>query len=191
MSTEMGEYVVGAYLKEVLACDFVDYNVRPPGGGLEGLGEMDVVGLRFADQTAYICEVTTHLDGLQYGTYKATIQRIKDKFGRQKLYADKHLTHFKNIHCMFWSPVVREGILTKALAEINGLQLIINGAYTREVRKLQLQAKNTTRETGNPFFRVLQLLAHLREGDKVSMATQHTPEPASPVGERRRKSALF
>ena len=32
-----GEYIVGAYLKLKLDCDFVDYNVRPPGGGLEGL----------------------------------------------------------------------------------------------------------------------------------------------------------
>jgi hypothetical protein len=68
MKTEMGEYVVGAYLKQVLKCDFVDYNVRPPCGGIEGLAEFDVVGLRFSDSTAYICEVTTHLGGLLYGT---------------------------------------------------------------------------------------------------------------------------
>lgn len=28
--TEMGEYVVGAYLKLVEGCDVVDYNVRMP-----------------------------------------------------------------------------------------------------------------------------------------------------------------
>ena len=33
------EYVVGAYLKLEEECDFVDFNVRPPGGGLKGLGE--------------------------------------------------------------------------------------------------------------------------------------------------------
>ena len=30
MKTEMGEYIVGAYLKLVEGCDVVDYNVRPP-----------------------------------------------------------------------------------------------------------------------------------------------------------------
>ena len=45
MKTEMGEYIGGAYLKIIKKCDFVDYNVRPPTGGLEGLQELDVVGL--------------------------------------------------------------------------------------------------------------------------------------------------
>jgi hypothetical protein len=40
MATEMGEYIVGAYLKLVLGCDVVDYNTRPPGGGVTGLNEM-------------------------------------------------------------------------------------------------------------------------------------------------------
>ena len=64
MAIEMGEYVVGAYLKEIVLCDFVDYGVRVRGGGLAGLNELDVLGLRFADKTAYLCEVTTHTRGL-------------------------------------------------------------------------------------------------------------------------------
>ena len=64
---------------------------------------------------------------------------------------------------MFWSPVVRVGAITKSLAEIDGLQLVINGAYTKCVRELEAQAKQTNRDAGNPFFRVLQLLAHLRK----------------------------
>lgn len=164
MRTEMGEYVVGAYLKQVLACDFVDYNVRPPVSGLEGLAEIDVLGLRFSDDTAYVCEVTTHLDGLQYGTYSETIKRLRGKYARQKQYAHKHLTRFRKVHFMFWSPVVREGALTKALSELAGLELIVNAAYTDRVRELQQAAMRSTRDTGNPFFRVLQLLAHLRPG---------------------------
>ena len=62
--TEMGEYVVGAYLKMVEVCDVVDYNVRPPGGGIGGLSGFDVIGLRFSDSTAIMCEVTTHIGGL-------------------------------------------------------------------------------------------------------------------------------
>ena len=172
MKTEMGEYVVGAYLKEVLRCDFVDYNVRPPGGGLEGLGELDVVGLRFHDKTAYLCEVTTHLDGLQYGTYATTVKRVQDKYKRQQTYAQKHLTHFKKVEFMFWSPIVRVGAITKALSDIDGLQVIINGAYTDRVRELEAQANQTTRDAGNPFFRVLQLLAHLRTNGTAALPEQ-------------------
>ena len=181
MNTEMGEYVVGAYLKEALGCDFVDYNIRPPGGGLEGLGEMDVVGLRFKDQTAFMCEVTTHLDGLHYRKYTETSPRIKDKFSRQQTYAHKHLAHFKNIKYIFWSPVVLVGVLTKALAEIDGLELIINREYTRKVEDLERLAENTTRDTGNPFFRALQLLKHLR---KIGDATVTGSSASRPDGRR-------
>jgi len=58
MLTDVGEYIVGAYLQVEEGCDFVDYNIRPPGGGLEGLGELDVVGLNFKTKTAYVCEVS-------------------------------------------------------------------------------------------------------------------------------------
>ena len=67
MKTEMGEYLVGAYLRIIKGCDFIDYNVRRPGGGMSGLDELDVIGLDFKDRTAYLCEVTTHLDGLLIG----------------------------------------------------------------------------------------------------------------------------
>ena len=59
IKTDIGEYIVGAYLKITKKCDFVDYNVRPPGGGLEGLNELDVVELDFKNEIAYLCEVTT------------------------------------------------------------------------------------------------------------------------------------
>jgi hypothetical protein len=64
MPTEMGEYLVGAYLKLVFECSVVDYDARPAGGGLQGLGELDVIGFDFVGRNAYLCEVTTHLDGL-------------------------------------------------------------------------------------------------------------------------------
>ncbi|MDD5659927.1 MAG: hypothetical protein PHR39_07990 [Actinomycetota bacterium] len=40
IKTDIGEYIVGAYLKVIKKCDFIDYNARPPGGGLEGLNEL-------------------------------------------------------------------------------------------------------------------------------------------------------
>jgi hypothetical protein len=42
----------------------------------------------------------------------------------------------------------------------------MNTAYASKVGDFKQIAKNTTRDTGNSFFRALQLLSHLREGDK-------------------------
>src|SRR5437667_1986297 len=118
MAIEMGDYVVGAWLKEIALCDFVDYGVRVRGGGLAGLNELDVLGLRFADKTAYLCEVTTHTRGLNYENYPTTIERIGRKHARQRDYAKKFLSNFDDHHFMFWSPRVPVGFLTTALAEI-------------------------------------------------------------------------
>jgi len=161
VKTEIGEYVVGAYLKVIERCHFVEYNVRPAQGGIGGLAEFDVVGLRHADSTAFVCEVTTHLDGLSYGSYDRTIQKIRDKAGRQRQYAEGHLGGFA-VHYMFWSPVVRRGVITTALERIEGLELIINGEYRDGVEKLKREAAKSTRDMGNPFFRALQLLEHIR-----------------------------
>ncbi len=72
MNVEMGEYLVGAYLKVIEGCEFVDYNVRFPSGGLKGLDELDVIGFNFESDVAYLCEVTTHVRGILYGNYYQT-----------------------------------------------------------------------------------------------------------------------
>jgi hypothetical protein len=163
MPTEMGEYVVGAYLKVVLGCDVVDYNARPPGGGLQGLGELDVIGFSFGHRKAYMCEVTTHLDGLLIGKGKdATIEKLKQKHQRQRDYADKYLGEFE-CHYMFWSPVVRPGLVA-ALNQI-GFELIINGKYKKAVDDLRAKARKSTADANNPAFRLLQILEHLRTSE--------------------------
>ena len=133
MATEMGEYLVGAYLKLVEGCDFVDYGVRTPGGGIAGLNELDVVGIKFAENKAYLCEVTTHVRGLLYSNNQETIQRIKRKHGNQRQYADMHLENF-DPEFMFWSPNVPKGYLTTNLEEIGSLKLIINGEYKARIK---------------------------------------------------------
>ncbi len=163
MITEIGEYIVGAYLKLILKCDFIDYNVRPPGGGLKGLQELDVIGLDFKESTAYLCEVTTHIRGLLYVTNKETLIRIAKKHRVQKDYAKKYLKTFSNIQYSFWSPVVPVGILTEGLRKIDGLELIINGKYKKCIGKLRAEAKSITHDTGNPFFRMLQIVEHMRD----------------------------
>jgi len=162
MQAEIGEYIVGAYLKIIKEVDYVDYNVRPPKGGLEGLAELDVVGLDIKTKTAYLCEVTTHILGLRYGDYEATYQRLLEKHQRQQMYANKYLKDFILIKYMFWSPIVPEGDLTDKLKSIEGLELIINDEYTKRIDELKKAAKDITQDTGNPFFRTLQILERLK-----------------------------
>lgn len=162
MTTEMGEYLVGSYLKLVAECDFVDYGVRASGGGLAGLNELDVVGIRFKDMKAYLCEVTTHVGGLLYGNNKESISRIKRKHENQRNYAKSYLEQFEPIF-MFWSPNVPKGYLTKHLAEIEDLELVINSEYKCRIMELQQRAQKEQQDTGNPAFRVLQILGALRD----------------------------
>ena len=162
MSIDVGEYLVGAYLQVIKECDIVSYNQRPPGGGLEGLGELDVIGLDFKSITAYLCEVTTHIRGVLYKTYDFTVDRITEKYQRQKQYATKQLAGFRNKRYMFWAPVVPKGKLTARLSEIKGLELVINGDYARCVKEMQDWARENTHDTTNPFLRMLQILEHLR-----------------------------
>lgn len=165
MRTEVGEYVVGAWLKIGMGCDVVDYNVRPPGGGLNGLGELDVVGYKLGEGRAYLCEVTTHISGLLIGSRASTVAKIAAKHERQKEYARTYLTsRFPEITYMFWSPYVPRGYLTERLAEIEGLELMINGRYKACVEELRLMARKHKNDFVNPFFRMLQILEAMRDG---------------------------
>ncbi|ELB2274893.1 hypothetical protein QNZ94_004594 [Vibrio parahaemolyticus] len=163
MLTDIGEFIVGAHLQLFEGCDCVDYNVRPPGGGLDGLGELDVVGLNFATETAYLCEVTTHIRGLLYKSNKDTVERVIKKHDRQKAYAKKYLSNFKHHRFMFWSPVVPVGYLTNNLSEIESLECVINGEYKRRFNELRSLAAGTTHDARNPVFRMLQIMEHLRD----------------------------
>jgi len=160
--TDIGEFIVGAYLKIILECDFVDYNVRPPGGGLSGLEELDVVGLDFKNKSAYLCEATTHIRGVLYKNNEETVRRILKKFNRQKKYAKEQLKDFPDRHYMLWSPVVPRGFITENLEKQKDLELIINEKYSVCVKQLREKARELTNDTGNPFFRMLQILEHLR-----------------------------
>jgi len=84
MLTDVGEYLVGAYRQLHEECDVVDYNVRPPGGGPEGLGELDVVGFNFKTNSVSLCEITTHIRGLLYVNNRQTVERIDKKHQMQK-----------------------------------------------------------------------------------------------------------
>ena len=163
MLTDVGEFIVGAYLQLEEGCEVVDYNVRPPGGGLEGLGELDVVGFNFETDTIYFCEVTTHIRGLLYKNNQESIARILRKHKRQKDYAKRYSDNFENHRFMFWSPYVPRGALTDGLSKIEGLELIINGAYKERVDQLSKRAGKETHDARNPFFRMLQIMEHMKD----------------------------
>ncbi|TKJ42364.1 hypothetical protein CEE37_01405 [candidate division LCP-89 bacterium B3_LCP] len=158
MTTEIGEYIVGAYLQLIKDCDVVDYNVRPPERGLKGLNEFDVLGFNFKENIVYLCEVKTHITGLHY----KHCEKIKSKYNSQREYARKYLNTFDEHIYMFWSPVVPEGRLTKELRNIRGLELKINDIYTNCINQLAQVAKSRNIDIGNPFFRSLQIIQHLR-----------------------------
>jgi len=135
------------------------------GRDVGGRAEFDVVGLKLKEETVFLCEVTTHLGGLLYVTSEKTKQRVKAKLDRQKAYARDHLGHFKTVRFMLWSPVVRSEkvkVALKRLQEREALEPIFNDEYTRRIEILKSLAKKETRDTGNPFFRALQLIEHLR-----------------------------
>jgi hypothetical protein len=163
MLTDIGEFIVGAHLQLTEGCDVLDYNVRTPGGGIEGLNELDVIGLNFKTNTAYLCEVTTHIRGVLYKNNQETVRRIKKKHANQIAYSKKYLEHFENHRYMFWSPVVPVGYVTKHLAEIDTLESVINGKYKQCIDDLRKLAKETTYDARNPFFRMLQIIEHMRE----------------------------
>jgi hypothetical protein len=166
MLTDIGEYLVGAYLRLVEKCDFVNYNVRAPGGKRDGLNELDVLGINLQANAAYLCEVTTHIRGLLYRNNLETVRRVKKKHKWQRTFAGRYLPNFTTIHHQFWSPVVPVGALTTGLAQIEneGLELVINGTYRQRVQQLRELARREACDTQNPVFRVLQILEHLRDG---------------------------
>jgi hypothetical protein len=165
MSTDIGEYIVGAYLQIIKGCDFVRYNLRISEGKLKGLNELDVLGLDLKNKTAYLCEVATHIEGLLYENTKKTIIKIKDKYNFQKEYAGKYLPQDFKKEYMFWSPVVSKGELTDAFnknKEFKELTFVINENYTKCLNELREKAKKLSNDIGNPAFRLLQIIEHLK-----------------------------
>lgn len=165
MNPTPGEQLVGAYLKLIEGCNVVDYNAKPPGGGLEGLQEFDVIGLDFQREAAFLCEVSTHIRGLQLGSsYQEAEDTVRGKYERQQAYAEAYLEDFPHRQFQFWSPVVPRGDLLRRLEGIEGLELICNEEYARRIEELCEDARNDGRRSGNAAYRVIQILEHLRRG---------------------------
>ena len=161
---EPAELIVGAFLQHVFGCEIIQYNVRLAGGGLPGLSEFDVLGINLQQRKAWLCEVATHLGGLNYGKgNQDTVSKIQKKLQSQRTYAATTLGEFGVTH-MFWSPVVPEGQLTSELRAINDIDLRINGEFKSAVGQLRNLARESAHDMKNVFMRFLQIMERLKDG---------------------------
>ena len=78
----VAEEITGEYLRYIKGCNFVEYNVKGP-----HQTEIDVIGLKMAENTIYVCEVAAHVQGLQYVNTKTSQPNTANKFIQKfKLY---------------------------------------------------------------------------------------------------------
>lgn len=161
---DMGESLVGAYLRYGEQCDFVVYGTQT-----EKQGEIDVIGFKVAEQRVWMCEVATHLDGLSYGSSGSggTLTKVRQKVSRAVAFGD---LMFKGQARRFewWSPRAGPSLIT-GLEAIGSelrtadteIEFVVNDEYARRVGVLMERARMATRATPEPFFRSLQILTHL------------------------------
>jgi hypothetical protein len=168
---DMGESLVGAYLRHIRRCDVVVYNSF----FADRQGEVDVVGLHQQDpRVVWLCEVTTHIDGmLLTGAGRAKEEEIiRRKLGRLHDFAE--ITFPDENHCFeWWSPRVAVGRLTQIMDAVAAewqaagrqLSFIVNERYTQAMRELVHHARTNSSTTNEPAYRLLQVLGRLRGGD--------------------------
>lgn len=168
---DLGESLVGAYMRHMERCSIVLYNSF----FANKQGEVDVVAVKprkaGAPSLVYVCEVTTHIGGMAY----ATAAKIPAKLDRLREFAD--LTFPGDEHrFQWWSPYVSEGAMTTGFerlcadwkAEGRSLEFIVNDQYTRRVAQLVEHARENPSTTNEPAYRMLQILTRLR-GSKLAM----------------------
>jgi hypothetical protein len=172
---EVGEELVGAWLRKIAECDFVQYNVAWRGKQ----GEIDVIGLNLAKKTAYVCEVATHLaTGLQYtkNGKPDNVPKLTHKFKGDIDYAREFLSEFDHSF-QLWSPIVKHPITDTAannqFADLNAIRqhiwgcrqaevkMVVNEDYLARVEELRIRAALESPASEYPVFRLLQILARL------------------------------
>jgi Holliday junction resolvase-like predicted endonuclease len=164
---DIGENLVGSYLRYVEGCQFVIFNTQYPGVQ----GEIDVIGLKLLGERrmVWFCEVVTHIQGVSYGTYDRTITKLDEKLRRARDFAASMFPH--DVHRYeVWSPVVPTGYLTKAFLAMEqryndddlDLHFVINEPYAARVQTLVEHARRNPAATSEPAYRLLQILTRLK-----------------------------
>lgn len=169
MAEDIGESLVGSYLRYVQGCEFVLFNTFLPGEQ----GEIDVIGIRLGTpRDIYFAEVTTHLDGMTYGGNKQTVAKVRDKLIRAQRFAQDKFPDDQH-HFQVWSPRVAVGAMTiefeamSAEFEARGerLAFVVNRSYGDAVQRLIDVAQTNGKATSDPAFRLLQVLARVKTGE--------------------------
>jgi len=166
---DMGESLVGAYLRQVRGCHTVAYNTFLPWAQ----GELDVIGVALGEGDGpvrvWLAEVAVHLNGLDYGGsggYAATAAKVATKTAAARRYAAE--VYPDALVCIeLWSPIVPRGLLHR-LREVE-VELVVNETFTDKVADLLREAGSGTRLTGDPAFRLLQVLTHLRGAGQLRL----------------------
>mgnify|MGYP003589915457 CR=1 FL=1 len=168
----IGETLVGDYLKIILGCDFVEYNLYTP----DVQGEIDVVGINAKGKQIYICEVATHLvTGLMYVNQKEktpdNVDRFVKKFTKNIEYANKYFPEYEK-RFMLWSPIVKNQKTgakfnqTDDIANIKTeimnryqveIEVICNQDYMDCLNQLRDYARTETKELKSPALRLFQI----------------------------------
>lgn len=174
-----GEELVGEYLKNILGCEFVEYNLQTP----DVQGEIDVIGIDVDEKRLYVCEVATHLQGMQYTrredgkTRPDNIDRFVKKFRKNVRYAEKYFGDY-DMKFMIWSPVVRvagsdaghnpiadlEQVSDVIETELGyRIEAVVNESYQQCLEELSAYARRESRELKSPIMRTLQIQEHLEK----------------------------
>ena len=169
----IGEEIVGQYLKMVCGCDFVEYNLTNP----DIQGEIDVFGINIKERKVYICEVAIHLvTGLQYVKNNQPQNAVKliNKFSKDIEYVKKYFPDFQHT-VMLWSPIVKDQkgthnqlrdiqeILSK-IKEKYQIEIVlkINQDFWKALTDLRKSAKEISAESKSPVIRFLQIEEQLK-----------------------------
>lgn len=154
---DIGEDLVGAYLRFVQRCDLVAFNTRTG----KGQAEIDVIGVGLEQGgpgTVWFCEASTHTGGLGGDP----VTKLATKLRSVRDYADRVFPDVER-HLEFSSPRVRPGLqpgLT-ALNKQDGVTLVTKEVYAGRVRDIVTVARSTTGYSDHPSFRMLQILTRL------------------------------
>jgi hypothetical protein len=170
----VGERLVGDYLRISKHCDFIDYNVYTR----DAQGEIDVVGIDNKTRKVYICEVAIHLTtGLQYTKNKRpdTCERLIAKFTKDIEYAERYFVGYEK-EFMLWSPILKNSKgkieynqldhLNRMVEEIQikkhvSVQLMINQDFHQAFMELKRYAATASEELKSPILRLLQIEGRL------------------------------
>ncbi len=112
-AADLGESLVGAYMRHVEQCSIVLYN----SSFADQQGEVDVVAVKPQGpgdpRVVYLCEVTTHIGAMATNTVK----KVPAKLGRLREFAAQTFPDEEH-RFQWWSPYVNEGTATASFKQL-------------------------------------------------------------------------